>query len=311
MKNLCSICPNQCNIDRSIFSGRCQVTEDFKIAKYGLHPYEEPPISYKNGSGTIFFYGCTLGCTFCQNYPLSHPLQAKKITQLKEKKEYNAALHAYYKNYSIADCIAIMKELENNGAENINLVTASHYVPKLVEVFQKYRPNIPVVYNTHSYEKLEILKTLDRYIDIYLPDLKFFDAKIAQRYTGKANYFAYAKKVIQFMTQRKNRFENGKMLSGCIVRHLILPLCTQDSIRLIDWFASLKSEAYLSIMAQYTPFGEIENFEELKRPITKREYQKVVHYVESLALKNVYLQEQAAADRIFIPNFTENKRELF
>ena len=270
MKNKCSICPNQCNIDRSIYTGKCQVTEDFKIAKYGLHPYEEPPISYKNGSGTIFFYGCTLGCCFCQNYPLSHPLQAKKLAQSPEKKDYIESLHAYHKQYSVQDFIEIIKHLESIGAENINLVTASHYVPKLVEVFKRYRPKIPVVYNTHSYENLETLKMLDRYIDIYLPDLKFFDSKLSQRYTGKSDYFEHAKNIIAFMTQRKNSFQNGKILSGCIVRHLVLPLCTQDSIRLIDWFASLKSEAYLSIMAQYTPFGEIENFAELKRPITKR-----------------------------------------
>ena len=201
------------------------------------------------------------------------------------------------------------------GAENINLVTASHYAPMLVEVFQKYRPKIPVVYNTHSFEDIQILQTLDRYIDIYLPDLKFFDNKIAMRYTGKAEYFRHAEKAITFMMGRKCTFNGEKMLTGCIVRHLILPLCTADSIELIKWFASKKAElasnAFLSIMAQYTPYGEIEKYSELQRPITKREYQKVLDFVESLGLTDVYLQEQSASGTKFIPNFTQKQSTLF
>lgn len=207
--------------------------------------------------------------------------------------------------------IDIIKELEKSGAENINLVTASHYLPNLIEVFKRYRPQIPVVYNTHSYENLQTLKELDRYIDIYLPDLKFYNGNIAKRYTGKADYFEHAQHVVAFMMQRKNHFQNGKMLRGCIVRHLILPLCTQDSIRLIDWFAMQKSQAYLSVMAQYTPFGEIENFTELQRPITQREHQKVLDHILQLKLDNIYLQELAAANKQFIPNFTQSKKELF
>ena len=208
-----------------------------------------------------------------------------------------------------------MQELEEMGAENINLVTASHYAPMLIEVFQKYRPKIPVVYNTHSFEDLQILHALDRYIDIYLPDLKFFDNKIAMRYTGKAEYFAYAKKAIAFMMRRKASFDGDKMLTGCIVRHLILPLCTADSIELIKWFAKTKAElassAFLSIMAQYTPFGEIEKYSELQRPITKREYQKVLNFVDTLGLTDVYLQEQSASSTKFIPNFTQKQSTLF
>ena len=228
---------------------------------------------------------------------------------------YLDALQQYYKSYSVQEFINIMQQLEAEGAENINLVTASHYAPKLIEVFKKYRPKIPVVYNTHSYENLETLKELDRYIDIYLPDLKFFDSKLSLRYTGKANYFEHASKVIAFMAKRKSTFENGKMLTGCIVRHLILPLCTDDSLQLINWFAnlktSLKSDAYLSIMAQYTPYGEIDNFDELQRSITKREYAKVIDFVENLGLTNIYLQEKSASNTVFIPNFTQKKRELF
>lgn len=208
-----------------------------------------------------------------------------------------------------------MQELEAQGAENINLVTASHYAPKLLEIFREYTPKIPIVYNTHAYEDLELLKELDRYIDIYLPDLKFMNDKIAQRYTGKSQYFQYAAETISFMMQKKTKFCGEKMLSGCIVRHLVLPLCTEDSLQLIAWFAEQKakrnSDAYLSILAQYTPYGEIEKFTELTRSITKREYNKVLDFVENLGLKDVFLQEHSAANRTFIPNFTQKKRELF
>lgn len=311
----CTICPNRCNALREKTVGKCQVGDAILIAKYGLHPYEEPPISYKNGSGTIFFYGCTLGCVFCQNYALSHPLQAKKIALQKDRLSYVEDLQKYATPYSTQEVIAIFQELEAQGAENINLVTASHYVPKLLEIFKVYRPKIPVVYNTHAYEDLTLLKELDRYIDIYLPDLKFMDNKLAYRYTGKAEYFQYAAKNIAFMMQKKANFQKDKMLSGCIVRHLVLPLCTTDSLQLIAWFAEqkeiLKSDAYLSILAQYTPYGEIENFAELQRSITKREYNKVVNFVESMQLKDVFLQEHTAASKAFIPNFTQKKRALF
>lgn len=314
MKN-CTICPNHCNVNREKTVGQCQVGDDILIAKYGLHPYEEPPISYKNGSGTIFFYGCTLGCVFCQNYALSHPLQAKKLALQKEKISYLEDLQHYTKAYTKQEVIAILQELEAQGAENINLVTASHYAPKLLEIFREYTPKIPIVYNTHAYEDLELLKELDRYIDIYLPDLKFMNDKIAQRYTGKSQYFQYAAETISFMMQKKTKFCGEKMLSGCIVRHLVLPLCTEDSLQLIAWFAEQKakrnSDAYLSILAQYTPYGEIEKFAELTRSITKREYNKVLDFVENLGLKDVFLQEHSAANRTFIPNFTQKKRELF
>ena len=141
------------------------------------------------------------------------------------------------------------------GAENINLVTASHYVPVLLRVFAKYRPKIPVVYNTHSYERVEVLQALDKYIDVYLPDLKYYSPKVSLRYTGKSNYFEYASRAIGFMAQREAEFEGEKMVRGCIVRHLILPLNVRDSIALIDWFAQKKFPAYFSLMRQYTPAG--------------------------------------------------------
>lgn len=287
----CTLCPLECGIDRTTKAGACGETDRIRIAKYGLHPFEEPCISCKNGSGTIFFCGCSLRCVFCQNYSLSRSETGKEISPEK--------------------LAGIFRELEEIGAENINLVTASHFVPQLIRAFQIYRPNIPVVYNTHAYEKTEALKALDRFVDIWLPDLKYFSPKVSFRYTSRSDYFEYASRAVSFMAQRTPVFKDGKMLSGCIVRHLVLPLNTNDSISIIDWFASLHSSAYFSLMGQYTPCGQIEKFPELKRKLTKREYNKVLDYALSADLPHLFAQELSAADQKFIPNFSENSPDLF
>lgn len=291
MKASCTLCPAECGADRTIQCGACGADDTARVAKYGLHPYEEPCISHKNGSGTVFFSGCALRCAFCQNYEISRAVTGRPV--------------------SPEELAAIFRELEEAGAENINLVTAAHYVPQLLRAFAIYRPKIPVVYNTHSYEKLEALRALDRYIDVYLPDLKYFSPKISARYTGKPDYFAYAAKTVEFMARRKPSFDGGKMTEGCIVRHLVLPLCTNDSLEIIRWFAALPSSAYFSLMGQYTPCGEIENFPELKRRITPREYKKVRDFLLSSGIENVFLQELSAADEKFIPDFSDGKKTLF
>lgn len=164
----CNLCPAGCGVDRSLGKlGRCGAS-GLKIAKYYLHPFEEPPISFSKGSGCIFFCGCSLRCVFCQNYELSHNKRGKDIT--------------------VAELADIFRELEERGADNINLVTPTHYVDKIAEAFAIYRPKIPVVYNTHSYEKLETLKIADSFTDIYLPDLKFIDPLLSKRYTGREDY---------------------------------------------------------------------------------------------------------------------------
>ncbi|MDE7087172.1 MAG: radical SAM protein [Clostridia bacterium] len=279
----CTLCPVGCGVDRTKSAGRCGVG-DIKIAKYYLHPYEEPPVSFKNGSGCIFFCGCSLRCVFCQNYDLSRSNRGKSI--------------------SVQELADIFKKLEDEGADNINLVTPTHYTDQIVQAFEIYRPKIPVVYNTHGYEKIETLKLIDPYVDIYLPDLKFTDPFLAERYSGRANYAEYALPAIRFMAQKPLKMtEDGKMLSGCIVRHLILPQAVYDSIEAVKFVATLPENVYFSLMRQYTPFGESEKFPELKRRITDREYGAVLAEVERSGLKNVFLQDGESAETTFIPKW--------
>ena len=283
----CNLCPVGCGVDRSFGKlGRCGAS-GLKIAKYYLHPFEEPPISFTKGSGCVFFCGCSLRCVFCQNYELSHNKRGKDIT--------------------VAELADIFRELEERGADNINLVTPTHYVDKIAEAFAIYRPNIPVVYNTHSYERLETLKIADSFTDIYLPDLKFIDPLLSKRYTGREDYFEYASRAIKFMSQKPLCMrEDGKMLSGCIVRHLILPLGARDSMHIVRWVKeNLPKDVYFSLMRQYVPFGEAEKFPELRRKITPREYREVLGCVLDCGLKNVFLQDAESADTKFIPQWDD------
>lgn len=283
--NACVLCPNFCKVDRDNGIGACGVNNQISIAKYGLHYYEEPLISGVNGSGTVFFTGCSLKCAFCQNYDLSRVKRGKKITA-----------------NELAD---IFKILEDKGAHNINLVTPTHFVNEIAKAFEIYRPNIPIVYNTHSYETIETLKIIDPYVDIYLPDLKFFSPKISERYTKKSNYFECAEKAVRFMMEsKKTVIENGLIKSGVIVRHLILPLCQNDSLKVLQWFKdNQRNGAYLSIMAQFTPLVKQEKLKELNRKITPNEYRKVVDYASELGLENVFLQELSSASEEYIPTW--------
>ena len=280
----CNLCPAGCGVDRSLGKlGRCGAS-GLKIAKYYLHPFEEPPISFSKGSGCIFFCGCSLRCVFCQNYELSHNKRGKDIT--------------------VAELADIFRELEERGADNINLVTPTHYVDKIAEAFAIYRPKIPVVYNTHSYEKLETLKIADSFTDIYLPDLKFIDPLLSRRYTGREDYAKFALPAIEFMAKKPLKLdENGKMLSGCIVRHLIMPLAVYDSVKIIEFVSKLGEDVYFSLMSQFTPMGEADNFPEFRRPITKREYAAALEAVRAYGLKNVFLQDRTSSDRAFVPDW--------
>ena len=285
LKN-CTICPVECGANRVKGVGACGVSE-LRIAKYYLHPFEEPCISFQKGSGTIFFTGCNLHCRFCQNYEVSRAKRGKAIT--------------------LSELADIFKELENMGAENVSLVTPSHLIPYLVGAFEIYRPKIPVVYNTSGYEKIETLKAIDPYVDIYLPDMKFYSSALSKRYLGKENYFECASGAIEFMANAKplRMTEDGKMLSGCIVRHLVMPLCTSDSKTLIKWFnATLPPSTRLSLMSQYTPFGEIDGYPELSRPITAREYNAVMDTVYELGLEaRTFMQERKSSSEKYIPEW--------
>ena len=281
----CLLCPNGCKIDKNTSKGVCGTDNTIRIAKYYLHPFEEPIISGNKGSGTIFFCGCSLKCVFCQNYQLSRNLRGKDIT--------------------INELADIFKQLEEKGAHNINMVNPTHFSDKIIEALKIYRPNIPIVYNTHGYERVEILKSINEYIDVYLPDIKYFSPAISKRYTGKEDYFRITSKAIEFMIESKPIIlgDDGLIKSGVIVRHLVLPQCTADSKKIIDWFLSVKEKAYINVMSQYTPFGEIDKFPELKRKITRREYNTVMDYAMSKDIKNMFYQKFESADEKYIPNW--------
>lgn len=280
----CNLCPNKCDVNRDENIGGCGVKNDVVIAKYYLHPYEEPVISGKNGSGCVFFGGCSLKCAFCQNYELSHNARGKV--------------------FSVNDLANIFRELEKTGAHNINLVNPTHYSHKIVEALNVYRPNVPIVWNTHGYERLETLKFVDPYVDVYLTDLKYFKPSRSIRYAKKADYFEIASKAVEFMLENKKTvIEDGLMKKGVIVRHLILPQNVDESVNILQFLKPIIGENYLSLMSQYTPFGEIEKLPELKRKITAREYATVRNKVVELDFKNVFLQDDTSVGTEFIPTW--------
>lgn len=283
--NRCDLCPKKCGVDRAKQKGGCGETSSMRIAKYYLHPYEEPPISGTVGSGAIFFCGCSLKCRFCQNYDLSRSNRGTEITPQR-----------------LAE---IFKELENAGAHNINLVTPTHFLTEIREAIKIRRPNIPVVYNTHGYERIDCLREADAFVDVYLPDLKYFSAKASLRYTGIPDYFSVASEAIKhMMNAKKTVIENGLMTSGVCVRHLILPMNLNETCAIIDWFNENRSGgAYFSLMAQYTPFGDIENYPELKRPITAREYRVACDKLLSCGFDECFIQERSSASTKFIPRW--------
>lgn len=281
----CRLCPNECGVNRDLEKGKCGESNKMRIAKYYLHPFEEPFISGKNGSGTVFFSGCGLKCVFCQNYELSRSKRGKEITP-----------------NELSD---IFKELENAGAHDINLVNPTHFATQIYEAIKIRRPNIPVVYNTHGYESERSLDVALKFSDVFLPDLKYYSPEVSQRYANCNNYFAVAEKAIKrMMRERKTVIENDLMQSGVCVRHLILPLNLADTRKIIEWFAkNQENGAYFSLMAQYTPFGEIDKFPELKRKITAREYNAGVEKIFEENIKNCIIQKRESASECFIPKW--------
>ena len=280
----CNLCPNLCKINKEIQKGYCGTDGKVRIAKFYLHKFEEPFISGTNGSGTVFFCGCSLKCVFCQNYELSRNTRGKDIT--------------------VRELADIFKYLAESGAHNINLVNPTHFSDKIIKALEIYRPPVPVVYNTHGYENTDIIKEIFDRIDVFLPDIKFCSSDVSTRYTGKADYFEKASKAIEIMTDKPLVFdENGLIKSGTVVRHLVLPMNVPDSKKILDWFAPLKDKAYINVMSQYTPFGNIEKFPELKRKLPRREYESVIDYAISLGIDKMLYQDFESADETYIPKW--------
>lgn len=281
---ICSICPRHCSIDRENQLGFCQSKNGFRAARAALHFWEEPCISGKNGSGTVFFSGCNLRCAYCQNYEISRENKGVDISD--------------------EQLVGIFENLIKQGAENINLVNPTHYADRLAAVLSDWKSPVPVVYNSGGYEEVETLKKLKGLIDIYLPDLKYIRADKALRYSRAENYFEKASKaILEMRSQVEDSFDGGMMKSGVIVRHLILPRNTNSSIEIIDWFKKNLPDTYLSLMAQYVPCGELDDVPELNRTITEREYNKVIDYAVNQGLENLFIQELSSADKKFIPRF--------
>ena len=283
---ICNACPRKCGVDRSKKHGFCGVGENFVVARAAKHFWEEPPISGTNGSGAVFFSGCNLRCVFCQNYELSRAKRGKEITEKK--------------------LTEIFDSLISSGAHNLNLVTATQYAERLADVLERYRSPVPVVYNCGGYESVETIKRLSNVVDVWLPDLKYIDPERSLRYSKAADYFNAASKAILEMrrNQPEDVFENGLMKKGLIIRHLVLPKNVNQSRRIFEWIKdNLGAKTYISLMAQYTPCGKLEDFPELQRRITKREYEKAVDCLVELGFENVFLQELDSAQKQYIPDF--------
>ena len=293
MENLCNICPRNCNVDRDKTLGFCKATNKIKISKVMLHYYEEPIISGEstpakkaNGSGTVFFSSCNLKCIYCQNSEISAGGLGKEI--------------------STSKLVSIFKQIEKAGANNINLVTPTHFTEQIIEALKIYKPKIPIVWNTSGYEKQETIKKLAPYVDIFLTDLKYFSSELSAKLSLAPNYFEEASKAILQMrkNQPKDIITNGIMQKGLIVRHLVLPGCTKDSENVIDWvYNNLGNETIFSLMSQYVPMGSAYKITEINRKIKPIEYKVLTNKLNSLGFKNAFVQEFSSAETVYTPDF--------
>lgn len=287
----CSLCPRMCNIDREVTTGYCGVKQTLRVARAALHFWEEPCISGEEGSGAVFFTGCNLRCVFCQNYQIARAEQGKEIT--------------------VERLSEIFLELQEKKANNINLVTATHYVPQVVEALKMAKSqglHIPVVYNCGGYETVETLKLLEGLVDIYLPDFKYVDSERAKRYSHAENYPEAAKTALAEMVRQQPRAEfdeRGMMKKGVIVRHLMLPGGIKDSKAVVKYlYETYGNQIFVSLMNQYTPLPHVTDYPEINRKLKKFEYDRLVDYAIALGVENGFIQEGETAEESFIPAFT-------
>ena len=287
----CKLCPRKCGADRnSGETGFCGASDKIKIARSDLHFWEEPCISGDKGSGTVFFSHCTLKCVYCQNYKISTENKGRFVTESE-----------------LAHCFL---DLQGKGALNINLVTPTHYVPQIIEALKIAKEkglSLPVLYNTSGYEKVETLRLLKGYVDVYLPDFKYYDERFSSKYSSCKDYFKVVTSAIDEMFSQVGECEfdeNGLLKKGVVVRHLCLPSLTDDTKRILKYLNRRFGESVLiSIMSQYTPMGDLKGYEELSSPLSQDEYSDVLEYAQLIGISNGFSQEGESAKESFIPPF--------
>ena len=289
--NKCRLCPRNCSVNRNAGElGYCRAGVTIKAGRAALHQWEEPCLSGSRGSGTVFFTYCTLQCVYCQNAQISQQTAGKEIT--------------------VSRLAEIFLELQARGAHNINLVTPTHYTPQIIEALKTAKKNglvLPVIYNTSGYESVETLQCLKGYVDIYLPDFKYFSPALARRYSHAPDYPEVAKAALEEMISQTGQaiFDNdGMMQKGVIVRHLVLPGCEEDSKRILDYLYSHYGDTiYISLMNQYTPFAAVKNYPEINCRVSQQVYERLIDYAADLGIQNGFVQEDGTAQESFIPSF--------
>jgi len=283
---ICDLCPRNCRALRGeTGAGACRMGADPVIARAALHFDEEPVISGARGSGAVFFSGCALKCRFCQNYEISH--------------------NGFGRRVSVERLREICFELIEQGAHNINLVNPTHFSRAILESLEGGLP-VPVVWNTGGYEKVETLRALEGRVQVYLPDLKYIDPESSRKYSAAQDYFDYAAPALKEMLRQVGPVElddDAIIRRGLIVRHLILPGCAEESMRVLDWVAEELPGAWISLMAQYLPFGDVQGVDELDRRLTQEEYDRVVDHLMNLGLEDGFVQELSSSDEKYIPSF--------
>lgn len=292
MMQKCTLCPRNCNANRNVGEkGVCGVEGSGIVgARAALHMWEEPCISGENGSGTVFFSGCSLRCIYCQNYEIAHAKRGKRIT--------------------VERLSEIFLELAGKGANNINLVTPTHYTPEIIQAVSRAKKqglNLPIVYNCSGYEKVETLEMLDGIVDIYLTDFKYMEEEAAAKYSKAPDYPEVAKRALKemvFQTGEPLFGEEGMMKKGVIVRHLLLPNHLRNGKKVVKYvYETYGDKVYLSLMNQYTPLPQVKHIPELNRRVTEREYEKLVDYAIELGVEHAFIQEGETAKESFIPDF--------
>lgn len=286
----CMLCPRKCGVDRDNSVGYCGANNTLKVARCALHMWEEDCISGKEGSGTVFFSGCNLRCVYCQNYELSHNYKGIE--------------------YSVSELAEELIKLQRIGANNINLVTPTHYLPQIkdsIDIARNKGLVLPIVYNTSGYENVDAIESLKGYVDVFLTDFKYYYNERALRYSKVSNYFEVASLALDKMFEivGKPVFDgNGMLQKGIIVRHLMLPGGIKDSKMVLNYlYDKYLDDIYISIMSQYTPLRTVEEYPEINRKLYPAEYKRLVDYAVDLGIVNGFVQDMTTADESFIPDF--------